>query len=173
MSGACLVAGCGDVGGRLAAVLAERGETVYGLRRSGGPLPAGVRPLRVDLTAPSLPALPREITRLVYLPAPIARDEATYRALFVGGFVELVAALPRLERVLFVSSSAVYGDHGGDWVDENTPCVPLAFNGCVLLEAEAAVAALDVPATVVRFSGLYGPGRLHLIERVASGRART
>lgn len=166
---AYLIAGCGDVGGRLAGVLAARGEIVYGLRRSMGPLPPGVRPLRADLTALRLPALPRDITHLVYLPAPSLRNETAYRALFIEGLERLVTALPRLERLLFVSSSAVYGEHGGRWVDEDTPCAPLTFNGRVLLTAEAAVAALGLPMTIVRFSGLYGPGRMHLIKQIASG----
>ena len=173
--GACLVAGCGDVGSRAAALLAARGDKVYGLRRSDVPLPAGVLPLRADLTdAASLAALPDDIDRVIFLPTPGHRDEAAYRRLFLQGLRNLLAALDArtaVRRVLFASSSAVYGEHHGDWVDEDTPCHPLAFNGAILLEAERWL-ALRPGGVSLRFSGLYGPGRMHLVEQVARGEAR-
>ncbi len=172
--GACLIAGCGDVGGRLAASLAARGETVYALRRSSAPLPQGVTAVHADLTdRASLRGLPGDITRLVFLPAPDARTEAAYRGLYLDGFAHLLEVLDpaRLERVVYVSSSAVYGEHGGAWVDEDSPCRPLAFNGTVLLAAERHLATLPVRGVAMRFSGLYGPRRTQLLAQVASGRA--
>jgi electron-transferring-flavoprotein dehydrogenase len=175
-AGACLVAGCGDVGARLGVTLAARGEKVYGLRRSDAPLPAGMLPLRADLTdAATLRNLPDDIERVVFLPAPGARDAAAYRGLFVDGVANLadaLAARARVERFVFVSSSAVYGEHGGDWVDETTPCAPLAFNGELLLEAESRLYESGLPAIVARVSGLYGPGRTRLVDQVAHGTAR-
>lgn len=175
--GACLIAGCGDVGSRLGALLVARGETVYGLRRTAAQLPAGVTAVRADLTDPStLRDLPAGITRLVYLPTPGAREENVYRDVYLHGLHNLLGALRdrcSLQRVLFASSSAVYGEHGGDWVDEDTPSVPLAFNGAVLLEAERWLADQPENTVALRLSGLYGPGRTRLIELVASGVART
>lgn len=174
--GACLLAGCGDVGARLGALLAARGETVYGLRRSDAPLPPGMLPLRGDLTDPAtLRHLPGDVTRVVFLPAPGARDEAAYRGLFIDGlahFLDALAARARIERFIFVSSSAVYGEHGGAWVDEDAPCAPLAFNGALLLEAEALLVESGMPAVAARCSGLYGPGRTRLIDQIANGTAR-
>lgn len=174
--GACLIAGCGDVGARLGAALAARGEKVYGLRRSDAPLPDGMLPLRADLTDPaSLRALPDDVVRVVFLPAPGARDAAAYRGLFVDGLAHLLDALATracIERFVFVSSSAVYGEHGGDWIDEDTPCAPLAFNGEMLLQAEGRLRASGTAGVVARCSGLYGPGRTRLIDQVANGTAR-
>jgi nucleoside-diphosphate-sugar epimerase len=135
----------------------------------------GLRWLGADLTAPhSLASLPAGITRVVYLPAPEAREKAAYRALFVDGLRHLLEALDRrtLRQVLLVSSSAVYGEHDGDWVDEDTPPAPLGFNGALLLEAEQWLAVQAEPSTVLRLAGLYGPGRLQLIERLRSGAQR-
>jgi nucleoside-diphosphate-sugar epimerase len=70
-----------------------------------------------------------------------------------------------------VSSSAVYGEHHGDWVDEDTPTSPQGFNGELLLQAEHWLSTLHVPAVVLRLAGLYGPGRLQLIERLRAGHA--
>lgn len=170
-----LIAGCGDVGSRAARRLLARGSTVYGLRRSAGALPDGVEAVRADLgDTASLAALPEAIDQLVYLPTPDTRTPEAYRRVFVDGLERLLDALrgSPLRRVVFVSSSAVYGDHGGDWVDEDTPPDPPGFNGAILLEAEQRLAARDLPSTVLRLAGLYGPGRDGLFERLRSGRAR-
>jgi nucleoside-diphosphate-sugar epimerase len=171
-----LLAGCGDLGERVAQRLRAHGDEVWALRRQP---PArgmhGIHWLRGDLTDPaSLRELPAGITRLVYLPAPATRDKAAYRAIFVDGLRHLLDALDRrkLARVLFVSSSAVYGEHDGDWVDEATPTDPPGFNGAVLLEAEQWLAEQSLPSTVLRLAGLYGPGRLQLIERLRAGQLR-
>ncbi|UXI69337.1 SDR family oxidoreductase [Tahibacter amnicola] len=173
--GAVLIAGCGDVGGRLGAVLAASGVPVYGLRRSETPLPEGVRPLRADLADPAtLAGLPRDIRRVVFLPTPGARDEAAYRRTFGEGLRNLVSHLDGaggVDRLVFVSSSAVYGEHGGAWVDETAVCLPLAFNGAVLLESERWLLRNLPQAVVARCSGIYGPGRTRLVDQVANGTA--
>lgn len=165
-----LIAGAGDVGVRAGALLAADGWRVTGIRRAG-PLPAPLDVRHADLTRPeSLAGLPDDVDLVLYLPAPASRDEATYRALFVDGPAALLAALPRApRRLVFVSSTAVYGDAGGDWVDERTPARPDGFNGRVLLEAEQALARLPVPSVVLRLAGLYGPGREWLLSRVRAG----
>jgi nucleoside-diphosphate-sugar epimerase len=176
MSERVLLAGCGDVGMRVAQRLLARGDHVYALRRH---LPtddtSGIQWLQGDLVnAASLRGLPSDITQLVYLPTPDRRDEATYRSTFVDGLKYVLNALDRtaLQRAVFVSSSAVYGDHHGAWVDETTPEQPYGFNGEVLLEAEQWLAAQSVPSIALRLAGLYGPGRLQLLDRLRSGQAR-
>jgi nucleoside-diphosphate-sugar epimerase len=169
-----LLAGCGDVGLRVARLLRAQGHEVFALRRHP---PAngddGIQWLAGDLASPATMAgLPAGITRLVYLPAPDARDRSMYEGVFLGGLRAMLAALDRatLRRVLFVSSSAVYGDHAGGWVDEDTPARPPGFNGAVLLEAERWLDAQPAPSTVVRLAGLYGPGRLQLVDRLRAGK---
>jgi len=180
MSERILLAGCGNLGRRVAERLLARGDEVFALRRhppdgAGG----GIRWIRGELGRPDgLAGLPRGVTRLVYLPAPGARDEAAYRTVFVDGMRHLFDALDAaaLRRVLFVSSSAVYGEHAGAWVDEDTPVAPPGFNGRVLLEAERGLldraASMRVSPVVLRLAGLYGPGRLQLIERLRAGRVQ-
>lgn len=180
-----LFVGCGDLGMRAARLALARGHEVWALRRNppqgevGTNAPAGgtggIRWLRGDLADPaSLAGLPRGITRLAYLPAPGGRSEDLYRAVFTDGLRHVLARLDtsRLRRLVFVSSSAVYGEHHGAWIDEDTPEAPQGFNGRVLLESEQWLAAQHLPAVRLRLAGLYGPGRVQLIDRLRAGQAR-
>lgn len=170
-----LIAGCGDIGTRVAQRLRDCGHEVWGLRRSNASLPAGTILLRADLSdAANLCRLPERIDHVIYLPTPDARDRMAYHRVFVQGLQNLLHALDTraLQRIVFVSSSAVYGEHNGDWVNENTPTAPLGFNGQVLCEAEQWLAESGLPVTALRLAGLYGPGRTELFERLRSGRAR-
>ena len=80
------------------------------------------------------------------------------------------AACP-LERVFFTSSTAVYGQSNGEWVDESSATEPTGFNGKVLLEAEQLVSDAPELGVNVRLSGIYGPGRTRLVRKVWSGEA--
>ncbi|MFD4839348.1 NAD-dependent epimerase/dehydratase family protein [Achromobacter sp. NPDC058515] len=170
-----LLIGCGDLGQRVARRFLARGDEVHALRRHPPAGDAsGIQWLQGDIArADLLPGLPQGVTRLIHLPAPGARDPGVYRAVFIDGLRNVLQELDasRLKRIVFVSSSAVYGEHHGDWVTEDTPPAPQGFNGRVLLEAEAALASQAVSSTALRLAGLYGPGRLQLIERLRSGAA--
>ncbi len=165
-----VVAGAGDVGGRLARLRAARGDDVFAVRRTPAGSDAGIRPVCADLTSgDGLGSLPRQAGAVVFCAAPDRRDEATYRALFVDG---LRRVLDRVQapRVLLVSSSAVYAEDAGEWVDEDTPERPPAFNGRVLREAERELAR-HPGAVVLRLTGLYGPGRDALVRRARTATA--
>jgi nucleoside-diphosphate-sugar epimerase len=70
-----------------------------------------------------------------------------------------------------VSSTSVYGQQKGEWVDETSPTEPTGFAGKRLLESEQVLRDGPFRGTVVRFGGIYGPRRIGLIERVRSGGA--
>jgi nucleoside-diphosphate-sugar epimerase len=161
-----LIAGCGDLGVRLADRLTDRWQ-VTGLRRSADRLPDTVEPFAADLADPAtLRRLPRDWDAVIHTATPDARDEAAYRRTYLDGFRHLVDHV-RAGRLVFVSSTAVYGQDGGEWVDEDAETAPQRFNGQVLLQGEAI--AREAGGCVLRFSGIYGPGREALIERVRSG----
>ena len=127
MSKTLMIAGCGDVGSRLGQQLNAAGWTVYGLRRNVALLPQGIRPVAGDLHADACPtAWPSEaLDYLVYCAAATDHDEAGYRAAYVDGLRRVLGWLAqqgqRPKRVLFVSSSGVYGQQHGEWVDEQSP----------------------------------------------------
>jgi nucleoside-diphosphate-sugar epimerase len=177
LSQRALVAGAGYVGTALAERLLALGYEVTVLRRSDAPAPAGARRFRADLTAPgSLAALP-EADVVFYLASADARSEAAYAAAYVSGVSRLALRLARQaappRRLLYVSSTAVYGQQGGEWVDEESATEPLDFTGRRLLEGEAAARGAPFPCTVLRLAGIYGPGRVSLLDRVRSGAARS
>ena len=172
-----LIAGCGYVGSVLAEELGRDGHEVWGLRRRITALPAGVRPLEADLALPAtLAGLPPGLDFVFYLAAPGGSDDVLYRTAYVEGLGNLLAALEgeeqRPRRVVFVSSTAVYAQKDGSWVDEDSPTEPRHFSGQRLLEGEALLAASSFAHVVVRFGGIYGPRRGRLIENVRTARAR-
>jgi len=176
MADKVLIAGCGDVGNALAARLLSEGCEVWGGRRSVDALGDGVKPWRVDLTEPSsLGTPPAKFDYLFYAASADRRDEDHYRAIYVDGLRDLLAALRKagcpLRRVFFTSSTAVYGESAGEWVDEASVTQPLGFNGRVLLDAEAIVREAPEMGINVRLSGIYGPGRTRLVRKVWSGQA--
>jgi nucleoside-diphosphate-sugar epimerase len=170
-----LIAGCGDIGGRLALQLLPQGWTVYGLRRNVAKLPHGVRGVGGDLFDARIPVQWPEsrIDYLVYCATPTARDEAGYRAAYVQGLRHVLGWTERSgqkpKRILFVSSSSVYGQQGGEWVDETSPAEADGFSGRVMREAEQVALNSGLPASIVRLTGIYGPGRSDLMNRVRQG----
>lgn len=170
-----LIAGCGDVGGRLGQQLNADGWTVYGLRRSVALLPEGIRPVAGDLQADTCPsALPSEpLDYLVYCAAATERDEAGYRAAYVEGLRRVLGWLAqhgqKPKRVLFVSSTGVYGQLQGEWVDEASPAAADSYSGRIMREAEQVALHSGLEASVVRLTGLYGPGREWLLGQVRQG----
>ncbi len=169
-----LIAGAGYVGLALARGLAAAGHEVTALRRTPGEPIAGVRWLAADLMSlHTLAELPLEgVEALVYLVAADARDDAAYRRAYVEGVTNLLARLCAtndLTRVLYASSTSVYAQDDGSWLDEASPAEPESFTGTRVLEGESAARGAGCESVAVRFGGIYGPGRASLIERVRSG----
>jgi dTDP-4-dehydrorhamnose reductase len=90
-------------------------------------------------------------------------------------FGEALARAPRLRSIVYLSTIGVYGDHGGDWVDEVTPPTPASARGRARLAAEAAWQKLGAQTrgavTILRLAGIYGPGQNALVQ-IARGNAR-
>jgi nucleoside-diphosphate-sugar epimerase len=170
-----LVAGCGDLGTEVGLRLAAAGHEVVGVRRSPERLPATIVGVHGDLASGRIADLPADTDVVVYAAAPGARTEAAYRGTYVAGPGHVLDALARAgarpRRFVLVSSTAVYGTNDGSWVDEDTPAEPRTWSGQLLLDAEVAVRDRAPSPTVVRLSGIYGPGRTRLIDQVREGRA--
>ncbi len=144
-----LIAGAGDLGARVAHVLRAQGILVTAMSRSGGE-----GRIKADLSsAADIAPLLRRAEIIIFTAAPGDRSEQAYRALFIDGLQNILRTRGA-QPLLFCSSTAVYGENKGAWVDESTATVPSAFNGRVLVEAENLLRPGDVS---LRLGGIYGP----------------
>lgn len=179
--GRLLVAGCGYIGSAFAEAAAARGATVFGARRSAASLPRGVTPLRFDLAEPdTFPPLPDGIDAVVYSVSADHHTHDAYHAAYVASLKNLLAALQGTRQtpfLVFISSTGVYPHERGEWVDESTPSrgpglPPLAPTAEALLEAESIAAGWSGGSVILRFAGIYGPGRDHVLRDIRNGTAR-
>ncbi len=136
-----LIVGCGYVGERVGQVFVRRGESVFGTVRSGSRAAAlarlGIKPVVADvLRSESLESLPA-VDRVLYCVGFDRSSGADMRTLYVDGLRNLLRALPRpTTRLVYASSTSVYGQSRGEWVDEDSPTEPIQESGRICLEAE-------------------------------------
>ncbi|MFB6235436.1 MAG: SDR family oxidoreductase [Halopenitus sp.] len=169
-----VIVGCGYVGLELGRQLRERDHEVTGVRRSTDGLEAvadaGLDPVQADATDPaSLASLP-DADVVVFAASSGGRGAEAARQVYVDGLRNVVdeyaGRSTAVDRLIYTSSTGVYGDHDGDWVDESTSLNPTTEKTEVLFEAERitleATTAVGIDGTVARFAGLYGPDRYRL-----------
>jgi nucleoside-diphosphate-sugar epimerase len=174
MTRAWLIIGCGYTGTQLARTLASQGRAgeVTITRRDGEVARAlgaalGVRGERLDLAdrrSDPGAALAVPPGAIVVSMAPPGGDP--------GGETRALLALARdAARLVYVSSTGVYGPGHGAWVDETWPVAPITESGRARAAAEAALAGAAVPWVALRAAGIYGPGR-GLVDRIRAGTYR-
>jgi nucleoside-diphosphate-sugar epimerase len=155
--------------------LLAAGWEVHGLRRDVSRLPKGVVGVAGDLFKEDCPPTwpVGAVDYLVYCAAATDHDEDGYRAAYVEGLQHVLGWLNDYgqvpNRLLFVSSSSVYGQQDGEWVDEASTAVAAGYSGRVMLEAEQVALNSGIPASIVRLTGIYGPGREWLLTQVRRG----
>ena len=168
-----LIAGCGYVGSELAQVLAQtHAGVVYALRRSAvAPAAyAGISWLVGDLVHEGGAALPRDLDAVFYTAAPDGSTIEAYAAVYQRGLSRILNHLERTgrpgARLVLTSSTSVYGQSAGEWVDEDAVTAPTSATSKLILAGEALLRPQDI---AVRLAGIYGPGRTSLIEGVRQG----
>lgn len=171
-----LIVGCGDLGSAIAVLLHQAGHQVIGVRKSAQQLPLNMQTVQLDITSPTavsaLELLKPEI--ILYCVAATAQDDENYYQHYVLGLKHVLASQaknPNLKHVFFVSSTRVYGQQSSELLDEAIPAEANDFGGYRLLEAERQLQNIHCSSTVLRLSGIYGPGRLYLVN-MAKDRAR-
>lgn len=175
-----VILGCGYIGLALGEQLSQRGHDVIGIRRSPEGLKAisdaGFVAVQADVTIrESVDQVP-DGDVLVYTASSGGRGVANARDIYVDGMRTVLESYASRQnppgRLVYTSSTGVYGDHAGSWVDETTPVSRETPRQRVLFEAEN-VALMEaqrsgIDGTVARLAGIYGPGR-HRVERYLSG----
>ena len=169
-----LLAGCGDIGQRVAARFADEHQC-FGLRRNPEQLPVFINPLKADLTNSEelVGIFSQGFDVVIATLTPGARTEEAYQKAYVDTATALVSSInnakyqPKI--VIWISSTSVYGDSSNQWLEEESPVNPASFSARALKKAEDIMTAVSCDLTIVRFSGIYGPGRLALLNSVKNG----
>ncbi|RUO19677.1 hypothetical protein CWE08_09620 [Aliidiomarina iranensis] len=174
-----LLIGYGDIAQRLAPMLQEIGFAVTGVRRraTAAPVIEGVTVQSGDVQeAATWKELMRSSWDLIVVTlTPSEYSTVGYHQGYVLPMQHLVAELPSSSDtlVLYVSSTSVYGQRGGEWVDETTPAEPSSSTGEQLLLAEATLmnglAEKQAKLAIVRAAGIYGPGRERMYRAIQEG----
>ena len=172
-----LLAGCGDIGQRVVTKLAPSYQC-FGLRRSAFVFSDQITSIVGDLTDQNRMRVVFEekFDIVVATLTPSSRSEDAYKKAYVETSEALTAVInqatyqPKL--VIWISSTSVFGESASGWIDESSPARPTSFSGQALLNAERNIGELRCKHIVLRFSGIYGPGRRRLISEVERGIGR-
>ena len=166
--------GCGYLGRRVARQCTERGMQVIPVTRNPSTAEnfskEGWQPVVADITDPvSLDHAIDEFRDVDYVLFAVGFDRAAgmpIEEVYVGGLQNVLQRLPEFsqphQRFIYISSTGVYGQKQGEWVDEDSPCEPERVGGKACLSAEKALikSRFANSSILLRFAGIYGPGRL-------------
>lgn len=174
-----LLVGYGDLAHRLAPQLIAQHHHVFAIARKQKPVAEGVvlwRGAISDVAVQShMSETPADVVIITLTPD--GRREADYRQAYLHNVKSLLACWKRTKsqpkQVIFVSSTSVYRQNQGEWVAEITPADSVSPTASVLIESEQLLLTSTIPSCIVRFAGIYGPGRDYLINQVKSGIAGT
>lgn len=171
-----LIFGCGFLGCRVVRRWRQAGHCVAALTRSADRARElagqGIAGVLGDVTQPeTLVNLPRADT-VLYAVGWDPCGAASRWQVYVDGLRCVLAALPPPRRLIYISSTGVYGDSGGAWVDEQSPCDPTREAGRAFLAAEKLLGEHPIGerSIVLRMAGIYGPKRLLREADLRSGR---
>jgi nucleoside-diphosphate-sugar epimerase len=169
--------GLGYSGAAIAAELRGVVSSTRGTVRSprGGAVAAGRvdPPLLFDGSSVT-EAMTAALRRTTHLVTTIAPDQGGDPVLRCCAGV-IAREMPALRWIAYLSTTGVYGDYGGEWVDETSPCIPASARSVRRLAVEGEWQQLatqrGVPLAVLRLSGIYGPGR-NALASISAGEAR-
>jgi len=163
--------GLGRLGGLLAQAMRDSGWMVHGARRHPGPLETNV--LAMDAAqpwAPALRTLPALPTDIVLCLSPNGRTEADYEQAYIAparAGLDWCQHWAPQAHLWLISSTSVYAQSQGEWVDERSPAEPERATARCIRRAEQIWLESAQPTTVLRLAGLYGPGREYLLRQAA------
>jgi nucleoside-diphosphate-sugar epimerase len=169
-----LIAGCGFVGLPLARDFVSSGWETHAITASetsagnlhGEPFPAYAVDITEETSFRHLAG--RSFDVVIHCASSGRGDASDYAAVFFAGTQNLMANL-EYGRLIFSSSTSVYAQTDGSWVDETSPADPVRETGQILRKTEDLV--LSCGGTVARLAGLYGPGRCAPLQKLLDGRA--
>ncbi|MBA6413614.1 epimerase [Parahaliea sp. F7430] len=166
------VLGCGDLGLRLQASLAQDWHFTA-LRRNTAALPAGIAGYSVDYTEPGALSVLEDLAPdyLITTLKPLGRDAAGYRRGFLQATEHVLQGLGghRPKAILMVSSTRVYAEQEGAWVDEDSAVDTVEPAAAAIVAAENLLLESAQRALILRCGGIYGAANSRLLSRIAAG----
>jgi nucleoside-diphosphate-sugar epimerase len=166
-----LIVGCGYIGTAAAKLFRDQGWDVTAWTHSGELADPDLFIARNAVDLRQLEEVRRnsfECDVVAHCASSRGGEASEYRRLYLDGVANLAATFPRA-RLIFTSSTSVYPQRDGNWVDENSPAEPTSEKGKILREAEEIV--LRREGIVLRLAGIYGPGRSFLLQSVMNSTA--
>ena len=171
-----LVFGCGYLGKRVAAQWRQAGHSVHVITRSSERAvelqTEGFHPIVADVCQPdTLTGLP-EAETILYAVGFDRNSNHSIEEVYVDGFENVLAAISRrTQRLIYVSSTGVYGYDDGCWIDETSRCNPTRAGGLACLAAEQRLQQhpLAECSIILRMAGIYGPNRIPRRQDIARG----
>ena len=171
-----LLLGYGDLAAGCAALFLQDGHKVTAVARSQKRLISGLTFWQGAITEPALRRrlLGEHFDTVIVTVTPDSYDDGGYKFAYVDTARYLVelwgdpALVPK--HLLFVSSTSVYGQCEGEWVDEQSDTSPVRYAGKRVLEAEHIFRSSQLVTTIVRFSGIYSKERDFLVRQVREGK---
>lgn len=168
-----LIIGCGYIGQALARRYLARGDSVTGVVRTPASAEVlqhlGIRPLVLDLDGDWPQTIETQGERIFYLAPPPEEGDQDPR---VRRLVKVFGVQGQPARLVYMSTTGVYGDCQGDWVDETRPIRPQVPRAKRRADAEQVLGEWSRGSgsdlVILRVAGFYGPGRLPL-ERIRQG----
>lgn len=168
-----LFVGCGDLGCRAGSQLLAAGWQVTGLRRDPTRLPAGFSGIAGDYAISGaldfIATLAPDYVVATFNPS--ERSEEGYRRGFTGGSQNLLAGLGghKPKAILTVSSTRVYAERDGGWVDESGDLAQDDPRAVAMIVAEQALLTSPHLVSAIRFAGIYGAPAGRLLQRIRRG----
>jgi nucleoside-diphosphate-sugar epimerase len=165
-----LSVGCGDIGGELNQRLVNAGHQVTGLKRHPPPVADKITYIAANIALPlQLQSLGTDFDFVFFILSPDSNAQTSYQTIYETGVNNLLAHFSyanQSPRWFFISSTSVYGQSQGEWVNEDSLAEPSNLNSQFIRAAERKIMAANPENIVVRFSGIYGKGREYLLNRV-------
>ncbi len=162
-----LVLGCGYLGLRVARLWKSQGDEVYAVTRCQNNAELmkqeGIIPLIADITEPkSVSRLPKTDTVLFSVGMDRKKYDSVHNV-YVNGLKNVLSGISEVpSQFIYISSTGVYGNFDGAWIDENSPTAPAREGGKACLAAEEILrnGRFAAQSCILRFAGIYGPQRV-------------
>lgn len=165
-----LIVGCGYIGSHLKNFLEKKSWNVHGVKRSIGK--EDTNTLSIDVCKNY--SLKEKYDFVFYMISPDSYTEFSYQSAFEKGITNTLTALKDSKQkpcFIFISSTSLFAENSGNIVNEKSKIETSSFSKKYLYVGEQLVKKSGFPFSIVRFSGIYGPNRYSLIDRIKNGAA--